>query len=260
MNELNKSIKNTLDTIVPEYAVARGAAAEFAGHNNAVDLGMGFLSTPATPSNEKRLNAMYNAFDKLTPEQQQNAAYGLAGAYRRMMETDPDAAFKLFTGPKAGEMQNRFRNVMGADADALIGKTLQENLNRNIQQLRAKSGFSNSSFLPYETGAAGAFLALGEQMIQPAIWAANPSAVMLATAGYLGGRAYNWKEARVAAKVLELARDPNRAAELAKLAASDPNARSFLEKTATVLARAGAGVESGRGQDRKSTRLNSSHT
>ena len=68
------------------------------------------------------------------------------------------------------------------------------------------------------------------------------------TAGYLGGRAYNWKEARVAAKVLELARDPNRAAELAKLAASDPNARSFLEKTATVLARAGAGVESGRGQ------------
>jgi hypothetical protein len=206
---------------------------------------MGFLTT----SNEKKLNAMYNVFNKLTPEQKENAAYGLAGAYRRLMESNPDAAFKLFTGPKAGEMQNRFRAIMGSNAEELIGRTLQENLNRNIQQLKPSRGFSNSSFLPYETGAAGAFLTLGEQVIQPALWAANPTALMATAAGYLGGRAYNRKEARVASKVLELAQDPNRAAELAKLAASDPNARSFLEKTATVLARSGAGVEAGRDQN-----------
>jgi hypothetical protein len=245
LNNQNQILKSTLDNVVPEYATARGAAAEALGHTNAVDLGMGFLTT----SNEKKLNAMYNVFNKLPPEQKENAAYGLAGAYRRMMETNPDAAFKLFTGPKANEMQNRFRAIMGSDADALIGRTLQENLNRNIQSLRAPSGFSGSQFLPYATGAAGAVATLGETLLQPALWAGNPAAIA-STLGFYGlGKAYNWKEARVASKVLELAQDPNRAAELAKLAASDPNARSFLEKTATILARAGAGVESGRGQN-----------
>jgi len=241
----NQIIKNTLDTAVPEYATARGAAAEALGHDNAIDLGMGFLTT----SNEKKLNAMYGVFDKLTPEQKENAAYGLAGAYRRMMESNPDAAFKLFTGPKSGEMQNRFRAIMGPNADALIGRTLQENLTRNVQSLKAPSGLSGSQILPFATGAAGAFATLGETLLQPALWAGNPTAIALTLGSYGLGKAYNWKEARVASKVLELAQDPSRAAELAKLAASDPNARSFLEKTSNILARSGAGVEAGRGQN-----------
>ena len=245
LNNQNQLLKSTLDNIIPEYATARGAAAEALGHTNAVDLGMGFLTT----SNEKKLNAMYNVFDKLSPDQKENAAYGLAGAYRRMMETNPDAAFKIFTGPKAGEMQNRFRAIMGADADALIGRTLQENLNRNIQQLRAPSGFSGSQLFPFATGALGYAATLGETLLQPSLWQANPAAIASTLGAYGLGQFYNWKEARVAAKVLELARDPNRAAELAKLAASDPNARSWLEKTTNVLGRSGAGVEAGRNQN-----------
>jgi hypothetical protein len=65
------------------------------------------------------------------------------------------------------------------------------------------------------------------------------------------GRLYNKKEAKVAAKTLELVMDPSKAADLARLAASDPNARSFLEKTSMVLARSGAGVEAGRNQNQQ---------
>lgn len=245
LNGQNQILKNTLDKIVPEYAVARGAAAEAAGFDSAMDLGMGFLNV----RNDKKLNYMMDTLNKLTPEQRENAAYGLAGAYRRMFEKNPDAAFNLFTGKTGGEMQNRFRAVMGnSAADDLIGKSMQQGMLRNIQSLGDSSGSMISKYAPFGGAAVGGILPFAENFLQNAIWSGNPTAALYALTGYAGGKLYSLSEARVAGRILELVQDPRRSAELAKLAASDPNARSFLNKTMDLLARRTAGAESTMGQ------------
>jgi hypothetical protein len=75
-------------------------------------------------------------------------------------------------------------------------------------------------------------------ILQPALWSGSPTAFALA-AGQIGlGKVYNWKEARIASKVLELMADPTKHAELGKLAARDAVARSFIGKTQNYLGRA----------------------
>jgi len=245
---INNRLKSTLDNAVSEYGEVRGAAAEAAGATNAVELGMKYLKE-GNPTNRRTIE---QAFNRLNDEQKASAAYGLAGAYRQELEKNADAAFKMFTGPQGGDKMARFRFMMGEQADPLIGRILQENLNRNIQQLRAPSGGASGFLSPsIKGGFAGAALGLGETILQPQLWAANPAAIMTALAGAGLGKLYNIKEAKIAAKTLELAMDPSKSAELARLAASDPNARSFLEKTSTVLARSGAGVEAGRDQTQR---------
>ena len=247
----NTMLKNVLDNAVKEYATARGAAAEAVGANNAVDLGMNFLTTPVGPKSEKRLNGMYDAFSKLTPEQKQNAAYGLAGSYKRMFETNPDAAFKLFTGPKGLEMQGRFRAIMGSDADQLIGQSMQQGLNRTVQSLREASTPSGMGILTSQIksptalgGASGLALSLGENLLQPSLWAGDMSALLVA-AGFAGaGKLYSMSQAKIAGKMMQLASDPSKSEQLAKLVAKDPNARSFMQKTLDTLG-AGAGRVAG---------------
>ena len=253
---INNRLKSTLDNAVPEYNAIRGAAAEAAGATNAVELGMQYLKE-GNPTNRRNIE---QAFRRLNDEQRASAAYGLAGAYRQELEKDPASAFKMFTGPQAGDKMARFRLMMGNEADPLIGRILQENLNRNIQQLKPAAGGTGSFLSPsLKGGFAGAALGLGETILQPQLWAANPAAIMTALAGAGLGKLYNLKEARVAAKTLELVMDPSKAADLARLAASDPNARSFLEKTSMVLARSGAGVEAGRGQSQPQARGGRAH-
>jgi hypothetical protein len=243
---INNALKSNLDNVVGEYGAVRGAAAEAAGATNAIDLGMKYL----TETNGRKRNDIEQAFRKLNDEQKASAAYGLAGAYRQRLEgKNPDLALKMFSGPQAADMMSRFRFMMGDQADPLIGRILQENLNRNIQQLKPTVGGTGSFLSPsLKGGFAGAALGLGETILQPQLWAANPAAIMTALAGWGLGKFYNAKEVNVAAKTLELVMDPSKAAELARLAASDPNARSFLEKTSMVLARSGAGVSAGQGQ------------
>ena len=253
---INNRLKSTLDSAVPEYNAIRGAAAEAAGATNAVELGMQYLKE-GNPTNRRNIE---QAFRRLNDEQRASAAYGLAGAYRQELEKDPAAAFKMFTGPQAGDKMARFRLMMGDQADPLIGRILQENLNRNIQQLKPATGGTGSFLSPsLKGGFAGAALGLGETILQPQLWAANPAAIGTALIGAGLGRLYNKKEAKVAAKTLELVMDPSKAADLARLAASDPNARSFLEKTSMVLARSGAGVEAGRGQSQPQARGGRAH-
>jgi hypothetical protein len=244
---INNALKKTLDNAVDEYGVIRGAAAEAAGATNAVDLGMKYL----TVNNRDAKRKIEDAFGKLSDEQKASAAYGLAGAYRQLFDgKNPDAAFKMFTGPQAGDTISRFRLMMGDQADPLIGRILQESLTRNIQQLKPPSGGIGSLVTsPLIKG--GAIGGIADAILQPMLWQANPSAIFSTLAGVGLGSLYNMKEARIAAKTLQLAMDPSKSAELARLAAADPNARSFLEKTSMVLARSGAGVAAGQGQPQR---------
>ena len=252
-NSTNILLKDTLDNAVSEYGVIRGKAAEMAGAKNALEMGMKYL----TSNNPANVNMIEKTIAKLTPEQHKDLAYGMAGAYKTMLEKDPNKALGLFTG-KAGQVYvDRFNKAMaplGPDAAAnLIGKANAELLNRNIQAIKPQSGFGlKSQYVPAATGAAAAALHLGELVTQPMLWAGDPTAIIAGLGAYGLGKLYNAKEARIAAKVLELSADPKRMAELGQLIKSDPNARSFLNKTNEVLkkgARQQVGVGASMNQD-----------
>ena len=236
-----------LDNAVPEYANVRGAAAEQAGFINALDMGMKYFQE----NNPSQISLIDNIYNKFTDEQKQNAAYGLVGAYRQMMSTNSNRAFNYFTGPASQGNIQKFRNFLGDDADPLIGNVVQQNLMRNIQTLRQVSlpnKIGQFVTSPAATGAAGGAagmaLTLGESLMQPALWGANIGfpqiAAVLGPAGL--SKLYNVSEARIAQKVLELSMDPSRAAELGQLTRSNPAARSWLNKTSTLLGQLGSGV------------------
>jgi hypothetical protein len=253
-NSTNTLLKNTLDNAVGEYGVARGAAAEIAGSNTALEMGMKYL----TSTNPANINMIEKNIAKLSTEQKKDLAYGMAGAYKSMLESDPKKALGLFTGKGGNIYAARFENAMkplGKDAaSALIGKVNAEALNSNIQAIKPQStaGQLTSQYFPAATGAAAAAAHLGELITQPMLWTGEPTAILTGLAAYKLGKLYTAKEASVAAKVLELSADPSRMAEFGQLIKSDPNARSFLNKTNEVLkkgARQQVGVGASMNQD-----------
>ncbi len=244
-NETNKQLKTALDNAVPEYAPVRGAAAEAAGATNAIDLGTKYLGA----NNPKQIAMIERTVKGMTPEQQYDFAYGVAGGFKELLGRDPKAALALFGGSKGGDRVERLNKALmplGDDAGyKLVGQANAELLNLQLKSLPVGGG-QVKSLLPYAPGLIGGAVQLGEMLLQPALWAGNPSAFATMLVGMAGGKLYNWKEARVASEVLSLLSDPAKHAELGRLAARDAAARSFLGKTTNYLGRAGApalGVE-----------------
>jgi hypothetical protein len=232
-NETNKILKSSLDTAVPEYGAVRGAAAESFGATSAMDLGMKYLheKDPAKIRNIERI------YQNLSPSHQQEFAYGLAGAYKTGFEQNPDQAFKLLSGGRGTEYQRKLQfglAPIGSDAaESLINFSKIQAANRTINQIRPQSDtFMRSNLIPGLTGA-GAFVS--DVLFQPFLWSGNPGAFATATAGFLGGKYYTWKEARNGAKVMELASDPSKLNELRRLIKADPSANSFLGKTQALI-------------------------
>jgi len=232
-------LRNELDILVPEYAAVRGKAAEILGAKSAVDLGSKFLEM----KNTKQVDQVYRSFlnnKNVLPEVKQEFAYGMAGAYRKMMEDAPDKAFKMFTGKDAGANIKRMNDALapiGANAGSdLVSQVVAQNLNRSIQALQPASTASRAGqLIPYAgTGLAAVASQIGEVLAQPLIWAQTPGAIAALFATGAAGKYFNWKEARVAEKILERSINPDRMAEIAKIVADDPNARSFLSKMSNM--------------------------
>lgn len=236
-NNTVNELKTVLDNSVSEYGVVRGAAAEAAGAANAIDLGTKYL----TANNPKQISFIEKTVKGMTPEQQYDFAYGVAGGYRDLITRDPKAAMTFFGGSKGGDRARRFNDALAPLGDdvgyQLIGKSNAELLNSQLRSLPVGGG-TVQSILPYAPGIIGSAVQLGETLLQPALWAGNPTAFATMLVGMAGGKLYNWKEARVASKVLELMADPSKHAELGKLAAKDAAARSFIGKTTNYLGRA----------------------
>lgn len=247
LNSINAALKKNLDTAIPQYAVVRGAAAEYAGAQNAIDLGMKYLTArdPATVRNIESIMRSSTPGKSLLPEHREDVAYGMMGAFKRMLtESDQTAsqAFKMLTGPGSKETIRRMETAlapMGPDvAQAFIGRSIAAGLNRQIQDLKPTSGFNlRSTVVPSAAGIAGAAIQMGENLLQFSLGSMSPQTAAAAITGVLGGKFFNWKEKRVAERVLEYMSDPAKAARLAQLVRDDPSARTFLGKVQGVLER-----------------------
>ena len=242
LGNTNASLKRTLDSAVPEYAAARGAAAEAAGATNSIDLGMLYFQEIKSGStrNAAKVRNYENVFSNLSPEHKEQFSYGLAGAYRDLIEKNPDAALKLLSGKTGQFISNKLDfglSSLGPDVGSqLAAYANAQALNRNIMALKPPDNLGvRSNILPVVTGAGAGAAALAETLFQPLLWSGNPSAFAAAIAGFGFGKFYNWKEARIASKVMEYASDPAMVGELAKLIKTDPAARSFLSKTNDFL-------------------------
>ena len=245
LNKINSDLKTQLDLVVPQYANVRGAAAEYAGAQNAIELGMKYLKEK-DPSVVRNMESIFNGTQRgktLTPEQKEDFAYGMVGSLKRMMtESDKTAndAFRMFTGPGSKETIRRFETALqplGPDvAQSFVGRAIAESLNRQVHAFKPQPGFNlKSSIVPTLGGIAGAATQLGENLLMFNMGALNSSTLMSALVGLGGGKLFNAKEARVAARVLEYASDPKQMARLAQLVKDDPNARTFLGKVQSTL-------------------------
>lgn len=240
-NKTNSELKSALDSRVKEYGAIRGAAAEAAGAANAIELGTKYLQI----SNPKQLYNIEKVYSKMSPSEQFDFANGVIGQYKTLLEQDPKKAMTLFSGSKGGERVRRFNQALQPFGDNfgydLVGRANAEFLNASAASLRPSSGQPLSArLLPLATAAPGAFATIGEMLLQNSIWAGNPQAIMTALAGAGLGKVYNWKEARIAAKVLDYASDPDKMVKLGKLIADRPEAQSFITKTTNLIGRTAA--------------------
>lgn len=247
LNSINTALKNNLDTAVPQYAVVRGAAAEYAGAQNAIDLGVKYLTArdAATVRNMENVMRSTAPGKGLLPEHREDVAYGMMGAFKRMLtESDQTAAqaFRMLTGPGSKETIRRMENALeplGQDvAREFIGRSIAAGLNRQIQDLKPASGYNlRSTVIPSAAGIAGAAIQMGENLLQFSLGSMTPQTAAAAITGIGMGKLFNWKEKRVAERVLEYVSDPSKAARLAQLVKDDPSARTFLGKVQGVLER-----------------------
>lgn len=238
LNNTNSMLKSALDNRVREYPIIRGAAAESAGAANAVELGMKYLQT----TDPRRLNFIETTRNRLTAAQQADFATGVVGSYKQLLDTNPNAAMQLFSGSKGGDRIRRLNEALSPLGNnlgnELVGRATAELLNTRIAALRPSSGVDVRRLFPYLGAAPGAIAELAELFGQQALWSGSPLAIPTAVAGIAGGKLYNWKEARVANKVLEYMSDPSKMAQLGKLIEQDAAARSFVGKTYNMFTRA----------------------
>lgn len=235
----NDLLKNELDRIVPQYASVRSAGAEALGSVDAIDLGSKYLSVtkPAQLENIERV------MSRMSPSQREDFAYGLAGAFKQKLELDPKGALTTFQGSKGGDRIRRLNEALSPFGDGvgyqMVGRANAELLNSQLKSIGEAGALSKAKpYGLYATGALTAASELAQMILQPALWSGSPTAFGLAAAQIGLGKLYNWKEARVAGKVLELMADPAKHAELGKLAAQNAHARSFIGKTQNYLGRA----------------------
>ncbi len=238
INKLNTDLKTQLNKLEP-YKAIRDEAAEMFGVRDWTELGQKYFTM--SDRNMNKIRDLETRLDKATPERKMDFAYGLASSYKDLLESNPDKALALFAGKTGQFNAEKFikgLSPLGENAGLdLIGRTNAEYLNRNIAQIRPSSMFERtvkSQYMPFLGGGAGV---LADMLMTPGIWAGKPSTILASLAGAGIGKLYSIKEARIAHKVLEAASDPSMTAELGRLIASDPSARSFLSKTNSFLSR-----------------------
>ena len=241
---LKGRLTSELDSIVPEYADARGAAAEAFGSSNAIESGYNSI---------KNMNA-FKASDyldlrkKLSSEQQELMAQGAASAVKdEIQNRGLDAFLKAADKPA---MQTRLRMVLGKDPitgeerfDSIVGKARVENMLAKTGQVAAQDPKSG---LGLWAGIGGTLGTLAEGAGATVLQGQLPSASQ--TAGIVGAAitsaaakgAFNFAQNRVANSVVKLmtSTDPDKLEKLAKMAQKDYAVASMLDKVGDMSQKA----------------------
>ncbi len=150
----------------------------------------------------------------------------------------------MFGGKNANFMSDKMAYALGPTrADELIGTINAQNLNMRMKDLSGiaqTSGFTmGEAAKGIGAGAFGQLALTGENFLQNlAAFNLAPGALFGLMASLGIKTAYNAKERRIGEEVLRLASDPNSSARIGQLIREVPEARSFLSKTLSAIARA----------------------
>ena len=241
---LKGRLTNELDSIVPEYADARGAAAEAFGSSNAIESGYNSI---------KNMNA-FKASDyldlrkKLSSEQQELMAQGAASAIKdEIQNRGLDAFLKAADKPS---METRLRTVLGKDPitgeerfDSIVGKARVENMLAKTGQVAAQDPKSGLGLWAGIGGTLGTLAeGAGATVLQGQLPTASQSAGIIGAAivSAAGKGTFNFAQNRVANSVVKLmtSNDPAKLEKLAQMAQKDYAVSSMLDKVGDMSQRA----------------------
>jgi hypothetical protein len=233
LTNLKNRLVNTLDNSVDNYAAARDSAADAFGGKNALEAGYNYFKGTNSFTNQEATNA----FNKMTDAQKDLFARGGAGYLKEIAENQ--GSDSLLTMLKKPIYSNRIKTALGQDTfDSIYGRAEAESLLSKTKQLpppnTAEATSGNGLLFPAIVGGGSAaashilesFLQ-GHLSVSPTTAAAGAIGATVGLGAKLG---FNAAESRIAPRIMEMVSDPSRAAELGRLAQSNADARSALDK------------------------------
>lgn len=229
--------KGVLDRLFPEYEKIRFEGSELYNSRNAIDAGYKYFADKNYP----KIASKEKFAARLTPAQKEDFAYGYAGAYRDLLEKNPQAALKMFSGPTSAMEIKKARMALGpAQADELIGLAHAQFLNSNIKAL-ASNPKSSGYWTPLIGGTIGETtmgVLTGQGVLGSLVSGGVPiGAITGAVLGSAGKRVYSAREKKVAEELLRLAADPQSWPKLGAYLSKNAEARTLLDRLYTTAAR-----------------------
>ena len=240
LTDLQNRLVNAIDKEVPSYATARDAASEAFGESNAIEAGQSAIRK----MNDFDSTEFIDNYRKLNPEQRKLFAQGAAGALRTKLQNDPNALDWMLRNLNTPAVSQRMKMALGEDNfNSIMGKAVTEDMLSKVKLPDPVTGAPKISMGTLVGGGVGGPLLgfAGYDTLMKILHGHLPSigAAAIGSGGLVSALAakgvYNFAESRIASKVVDLMSDPSKAAELGKLAATNPNARSFIDKTAKAI-------------------------
>jgi len=234
------SLKNRLttevDSIVPEYATARGAAAEGMGATNALEAGYNAMKN----INAFKSQDVINSFNKMNDAQKMMAQEGVASFLKEFAETNgPEKLAKLMEKPNLSQRaklflgDENFNSIYGrAKSEAYLNKTAPITDPTNRRSLLDNLPSWGPGFT------AGAGTAVYELLQHGAMDPASSAKVAIAfIGGQLSKGALNAAESKVAPEVMRLvgSSDKKDIQRLGQLAQENIAARNLIDKSGNFV-------------------------
>lgn len=234
---LKKQLVGELDTQVPGYADARGAAADSFGAQNAVEAG---YNLAAKKANNFSAGQVQKTFSNLNPQQQAMFAQGAGGYLKEVgLNNGPDQVIKAMTDTNKAPI---LQTALGADNyNSILGGAYNESFLKNARTLSVGVGeppstmdqVFNANALLEAPNALGHLILSGNPLPLGGLIASK-------TAEGLIGSYKSAADQAQAKTVLNLlgTQDPKKLAQLGKMISSSPKNQGFFYGLGNALRRA----------------------
>lgn len=234
---LKKQLVGELDTQVPGYADARGAAADSFGAQNAVEAG---YNLAAKKANNFSAGQVQSTFNKLNPQQQAMFAQGAGGYLKEIgLNNGPDQVIKTMTDVNKAPI---LQAALGNDNyGSILGKAYNESFLKNARTLSVGVGEApstmdqvfNANALMNAPSALGHLVLSGNPLPLGGLIASK------AAEGLIGSykSAVDQAQAKTVLGLLGT-QDPKKLAQLGKMVSSSPKNQGFFYGLGNAIRRA----------------------
>lgn len=231
---LKKQLVSELDTQVPGYADARGAAAESFGAQNAVEAGYNAVSKKL---NDFSAGQTTQAFGKLNDQQKAMFAQGAGGYLKEVgLNAGPDPVIKAMTDIHKAPI---LRGALGEDNyNSILGRAYNESFMKNARTLSISSGEApgtmdqvlNAEALLQTPHAIGHLVLSGNPLPLGGLLASKAAEGLLDSYKSAVDKA----QAKTVFGLLGT-QDPKKLAQLGKMVSSSPKAKGFFYSLGNAL-------------------------